>query len=218
MTPITIPLGSTGENCYLYEVGNGKCVIIDPGYGGEKVLDGAELHGLRPAAILFTHMHFDHIMGTNEINASLPSPLPMYIHKLDKCGLTEPSLNLSSMAYGTDYKVEGDVTTFEDGDVLVFGGTEFRIVHTPGHTPGSSCFEVAKESLMFTGDTLFHGSMGRTDFPGGDFGAMKSSLARLAKYPTEYRLYPGHGESTDIAKELRTNPYLSGDGDEFPIW
>ena len=206
MTPITIPLGSTGENCYLYEVGNGKCVIIDPGYGGEKVLDGAELHGLRPAAILFTHMHFDHIMGTNEINASLPSPLPMYIHKLDKCGLTEPSLNLSSMAYGTDYKVEGDVTTFEDGDVLIFGDTEFRTVHTPGHTPGSVC--LVGDGFILTGDTLFRGSAGRCDLSGGDQFALLKSLKRLCELSGNYTLYPGHGGSTDLQRERTNNPFM----------
>lgn len=209
MKPITLTLPLCEENCYIYDIGSGKCVIVDPGFGGDKILHAAELHVLRPIAILFTHMHFDHIMGANELNSSLPSPLPMYIHTLDKGGLTEPSLNLSSsMAHGGDYRVEGDITTFEDGDILTFGDTEFHVIHTPGHTPGSSCFYFERDNLMFTGDTLFHGSMGRVDFPGGDYWSMRDSLARLAVYPKETKIYPGHGESSDIAEELRSNPYL----------
>ncbi len=212
MRIIPLPLAS---NCYIADIGNGKCLIVDPGSDGDAILRACELQGLSPVAILFTHMHFDHIMATNEINSELKKPLPMYIHSEDKQGLTIGMLNLSSMATGKDYEVQGEVTTLSDGEKLIFGDVTLEVMHTPGHTPGSVCYICHEDGIVFTGDTLFQGTIGRTDFPGGSFATIKKSLERITTLNHDFVLYPGHGETTDIKTEIQDNPYLKND---YPIW
>ena len=215
MRIITIPIGGTSANCYIADCENGFCAVIDPGFDGRRIFSETERQGVRPCAILFTHMHFDHIMGTNALQELLPSPVPMYIHADDRVGLLESSLNLSGMAYGRDYAVAGEVTTLTDSEEIILGGTAFKVLHTPGHTPGSVCYSVESEGIVFSGDTLFHGTIGRTDFPGGDRGEMKKSLAKLSELDDKTVLYPGHGDATTIGEEKRSNPYMSGDYAEY---
>lgn len=208
MRVITLPLGSTAANCYIVDVGNGKCIVIDPGFDGRSIFSQIERQGLSLHSVLFTHMHFDHIMGVNELQSLLDRPVPMYIHKDDRYGLNEGSINLSSMAYGYSYSVLGEVTPIENGELLPFGEICLEAVHTPGHTPGSVCYHEKSEKVIFSGDTLFKGTIGRTDFPGGDISEMTDSLSLLASLDCDITLYPGHGDKTTIAYERKTNPYL----------
>ena len=190
----TYPLGSYQTNCYIvYEDDSPDCVVIDPGYEPETVLQAAEDAGKKIAAILLTHGHFDHVGGVQEIVKKIGCPV--YIHEKE---LSLPESFTAGPLYYTH--------TYGEGDVLTFAGLTVRVLHTPGHTPGSVCLAV--ENTLFSGDTLFMGSCGRTDFPGGSMVAMLRSLDRLKALETNYRVLSGHGPETTLFAEKQHNPYL----------
>lgn len=195
MKILTLVLGPLETNCYIVsDEKSGLCAVIDPATRSAKILDTVQAHGWRIGCILLTHAHFDHTGALKSLHAALPQT-PIYVHPLD----TDELLNMSNgnLVY-TD--------TYEDGGVVSCGGLEFHVLHTPGHTQGSVCLRC--EDVLFTGDTLFAGSYGRTDFSGGDEAAMRRSLARLAALEGDYTVLPGHGESTTLDAERRTNFYL----------
>lgn len=194
MNILTIQGGSLYTNCYMVWGDDADtCVLIDPGFQAEPILEQVRLKGKRLAAVLLTHGHFDHVGGVKTIAAE--TGCKVYLHQAD---LTLPSqLTLGTIPY-TD--------TYEEGDVLSLAGVTFRVLHTPGHTPGSVCFLC--EDALFSGDTLFAMACGRTDLPGGNFRAMADSLYRLATLEGDYKVYPGHGESSVLSYEKKTNPYL----------
>ena len=198
----TLPLGAYQTNCYIVCAENAKsCAVIDPGYEPERVLTKVKELGLTVDAVLLTHGHFDHVGGVEKIvtetNCTLwmsesdwsqfPSPITAYFYPLANCDFTE-------------------VQFCEDGEVIHAGGLTFEVLSTPGHTYGSVCFVC--EDTMFSGDTLFCRSCGRTDLPGGSWDTIQESLNRLSELPGDYSVYPGHGEATTLAAERKFNPYF----------
>ena len=194
MNVLTIQGGSLYTNCYMvWGEDSNKCVLIDPGFQAEQILEQVRIRGKEVEAILLTHGHFDHVGGVKGI--AMETECKIYLHEED---LTLPSqLTLGTIPYTDSYK---------EGDILSLAGVEFQVLHTPGHTPGSVC--LICEDALFAGDTLFACSCGRTDLPGGDHRKMRQSLARLAALEGDYAVYSGHGESSRLSFEKRMNPYM----------
>ncbi len=190
MNITTLPLGYLGTNCYILE-GYGGVLVIDPGAEPERVLDC--LGNRKLEAILLTHGHFDHVGGVKELVAETGCRVFLCDEELSL-----PRAMTSGELYYTD--------TYAEGDSLTLAGLSFTVLHTPGHTPGSVC--LCFDDAMFSGDTLFAGSIGRTDFPGSDPAKMVKSLIRLTDLRRNYTVYPGHGESTTLDEEKRYNPFL----------
>ena len=189
----TLVVGPLQTNCYLLEGENGGCLVIDPGYCADLILKFAENHSLTIEAILLTHGHFDHVGAVRELAAE--TGCRVFLCEMD---LSMPPAVTAGPLYYTD--------TYGEGDTLTLAGLTFSVLHTPGHTPGSVC--LCFENDLFSGDTLFAGSCGRTDLPGGNTSQMRDSLRRLSKLEINYAVYPGHGESTTLDEEKRYNPYL----------
>ena len=190
----TLPLGVYQTNCYIvWGDDSDDCIVIDPGYAPEQVILEAEDLGKRIDAILLTHGHFDHVGGVRGIAERLGCPV--YLHQQE---LSQPEQMTAGPLYYT--------CTYGEGDTLTLAGLTIRVLHAPGHTPGSVCLAV--EDTLFSGDTLFQNSIGRTDFPGGSFPQMQKSLQRLKALPGNYRVLPGHGPETTLDDERNYNPYL----------
>lgn len=190
----TLPLGAYQTNCYiLHQEGASSCVVIDPGYTPEVVLSFLDGQGLTLEAILLTHGHFDHVGGVRDLAAE--TGCKVYLNPND---LSMPPRLTAGPLYYTD--------TYSEGDTITPAGISFQVLSTPGHTPGSVC--LIAENFLFSGDTLFAGSCGRTDLPGGSTSAIRASLRRLAALPQDYSVHPGHGESTTLAWEKQYNPYM----------
>ena len=187
-------LGQLGANCYIVTDEKAKsCAVVDPGGQGRQLAQWLRDKGLTPRLVLLTHGHFDHVGGVQELVGEFPG-LPVYLHPND----TKLTPDLSRGLFWTDF--------YEDGDELAMDGLTFRVLHTPGHTPGSVCLQV--DDVLLTGDTLFAGSCGRTDFPGGSWQQLMDSFARLSKLPGNFGVLSGHGESSDLDTERASNPYM----------
>lgn len=187
-------LGAYQTNCYIaWGEDSDECIVIDPGYAPEQVLLEAEDLGKKIAAVLLTHGHFDHVGGVRGIAEKLGCPV--YLHEQE---LSQPESMTAGPLYYTN--------TYGEGDILQVAGLSLRVLHTPGHTPGSVC--LLSEDILFAGDTLFQNSIGRTDFPGGSFAQMEKSLGRLKVLPGNLKVFPGHGPATTIAEEVKYNPFL----------
>jgi glyoxylase-like metal-dependent hydrolase (beta-lactamase superfamily II) len=192
----TLPLGAYQTNCYVvHREGQTQCILIDPGYDANQVLSFLEEKGLSPEAILLTHGHFDHVGAVRDLVAL--TDCPVYLHPEET---TMPPQMTAGPLYYTH--------PLAWGQTLSLAGMQIDVFHTPGHTPGSVCFAI--EDLLFTGDTLFAGSCGRTDLPGGSWATITQSLACLRGLQTPYRVFPGHGDSTTLEREKTANPYLRG--------
>lgn len=190
----TLALGAYQTNTYLvWEENSPTCVVIDPGYQPETILSEVKNLGKEIAAILLTHGHFDHVGGVRELAAE--TGCPVYLNEAD---LSMPPQMTAGPLYYTN--------TYGEGDFVEAAGLSFKVLHTPGHTPGSICLTC--ENAMFSGDTLFWGSCGRTDLPGGSWATIRKSLLRLADLSGDYDVYPGHGDSTTLAFERKMNPYM----------
>ena len=189
-----LPLGDYQTNCYiLHNDDSSDCVVLDPGYEPEIILSFLSEKKLNLTAIALTHCHFDHVGAVKELAAQ--TDCRVYLNEKD---LALPPMLTNGPLYYTD--------TYKDGDTVTLAGIPFRVLETPGHTPGSVCLITGQE--LFSGDTLFAGSCGRTDLPGGDSRAMRDSLRKLAALEGDYNVYPGHGSATTLAREKQTNPYL----------
>lgn len=190
----TLTLGLYQTNCYIIrEESSQSCCVVDPGYEPETVLSYLNTRNLHLEATLLTHGHFDHVGAVKELMAQTDCRVYLCADDLSM----PPMMTAGQLAY---------THTYAEGDVLELAGLSIRVLHTPGHTPGSVCLLV--DDALIAGDTLFAGSCGRTDLPGGDWATILKSLKRLAALEKDYTVYPGHGESTTLAAEKRYNPYL----------
>ena len=188
-----LTVGPLQTNCYLVADESGVCAVIDPGDEPEKILAYAREHGLRICAVLLTHGHFDHVGGVWAIAQA--TACPVWMHEKD---LTLRTAMTVAAPYYTDF--------YAEGDEVAVGSLRFLVMETPGHTPGSVC--LLCENTLFTGDTLFAGSCGRTDL-GGNAQDMRRSLARLAAIRENYTVCPGHGAGSTLEAERAGNPYLA---------
>ena len=190
----TLTLGSYQTNCYIiHEEASKTCCVIDPGYDADRILAKLDALGLTLEAILLTHGHFDHVGAVKELAAE--TQCDVYLCPED---LSMPPMMTAGPLYHTK--------TYVEGTQLSLAGRDITVLHTPGHTPGSVCLLTG--NTLFSGDTLFAGSCGRTDLPGGSWSDILKSLRRLAALEGNYWVYPGHAESTTLAQEKRYNPYL----------
>lgn len=199
-------LGELKSNCYIVETEPGRCIAVDIGGDSRMLMNFLSMKKLKLTKILLTHGHFDHIGGVAETAAA--SGAEVYIHADDANMLESTSASLSSSMSIMDFKPVNNYTAVFGDCYINDGDLTFRILHTPGHSPGSVCYIC--EDVIFSGDTLFCCSIGRTDFPGGDPDAMLRSLRTLSNLEGNYRVCPGHNETTTLDYERRSNPYLAG--------
>ena len=198
----TLMLGSYQTNCYIVHDEAAKtCAVIDPGYSPERVLEFVDKLGLSVEAILLTHGHFDHVGGVEAIVKETNCAL--WMRESDYTQFKNPQNDFFYPIHDCDFT---EVRFCEDEEQIHAGGLTFTALETPGHTWGSVRYLC--ENAMFSGDTLFAGSCGRTDLPGGDWQTINLSLERLAELEGDYNVYPGHGESTTLDRERNTNPYM----------
>ncbi|MBE0537812.1 MAG: MBL fold metallo-hydrolase [Phycisphaerae bacterium] len=209
MTINTIILGDFQTNCYVLrtDAQASECVIIDAGLSPEPLEDFLEENDLTPAAVLLTHGHVDHIAGLNMLRQRWGS-ITVAIHADDATMLTNPLRNLSIMT-GIPFSSEAAEVVFDKEESIEYAGLRFQVLHTPGHTPGGICLYCPRERIVFAGDALFAGSVGRTDFPGGNYDQLIESIReKLLTLPDDTTVYTGHGPSTTIADEKQANQYL----------
>ncbi len=190
-----VVVSSYQTNCYLVPTGQGL-LIFDPGDEAARI---AQRVGERSVlGIILTHCHSDHIGAVNELVEKYSCPV--YVGRGDEVGIVDPHLS-GFDEEGCDYRVEAIPHVLGEGDILEYGNLRLRVLATAGHTPGSLCFLDEETLRLFSGDTLFRGGWGRTDFVRGSSADMRTSLARLFALPDEVRVYPGHGSSTTIGQE-----------------
>jgi len=204
MNIYTLNLGELGTNCYIVETGENKCIAIDIGGEPEKFLDFIKSKNLTLDKILLTHGHFDHTEGVKKVQEETGASV--FIHSDDELMPSDGKISLADFFQRPVQKIEGCIE-IADGDKIKSGETEFTVMHTPGHTKGSVCYITG--DIIFSGDTLCIGSIGRTDYPGGDINEMRESLIKLKNLKGDYRVYPGHFDSTTLDWERDSNPYMS---------
>lgn len=198
------------ENTYVvWRDGRDDCVVIDPGMEPDAILEFLTDRGLTPSAILNTHGHADHIAGNADMKQAFPAA-PLVIGTNDAPLLTDPVMNVSR-SYGVDIVSPPADRLIGEADHLDYAGIEMDVLDVPGHSPGHVVFVVRGEGMAFGGDVLFRGGIGRTDFPGGSFATLAAGIrGKLYVLPGETVVYPGHGPTTLIAHEKRSNPYVQG--------
>lgn len=222
------PAGPWGTNCYVVATGPGtECLVIDP--GKDAAAGVAELvreHRLKPVSVLLTHGHIDHVWCVVPVAGTYDATA--WLHPADRHLLTDPLAGISSesagLLLGSDYSFAepDDVAELGDGQIIELAGLSFTVDHAPGHTGGSVTFRTSYahedvSEVMFSGDLLFAGSIGRTDLPGGDHPAMLASLRdKVLPLADDIVVLPGHGEQTSIGRERATNPFLLGLDDVVP--
>ena len=195
------------SNVYIVGKENGPCVVIDIGYLSKGIIEYIKTHHTEIKAIILTHGHFDHIAGLNDFMKSF-GETKVYIDRFDLELVTNPKLNCSRFGR-TIVTYNGEVIDFKDGDTLDFGDDlVFKIYETPFHTEGSVCILNKSENALFTGDSLFKGSIGRYDLITSDHSKLKNSLDIIKCFDNKLVVYPGHGEITTIEEELKNNLYL----------
>lgn len=198
-------VGNVGTNCYIVrKKASDRCVVIDPGDSGKELAGFIKDQGLVLEDILLTHGHFDHIMGVKDLMKDAGGRLCVLEEEREL--LEDAGLNVSAMAGGS-VSLCADVY-LKDRQVYESAGMKFQVIYTPGHTKGSCCYYMKNEALLFSGDTLFFESIGRTDLPTGNSGALISSLKeKVLTLPEDVKVFPGHGPATDIGYERENNPY-----------
>jgi hydroxyacylglutathione hydrolase len=202
---IQLPIGMLGSNCYIiYDHDQGTGTIVDPGVQDARALMAeVKQHQLHIQYILNTHGHFDHVAGNQLLH--LPDAV-LAIHQEDRELLLAGG---GAPMFGLPFVPSPEPTLLlEDGMILEIGDLSITVLHTPGHTAGGVCFYIPEDQGLLTGDTLFAGSIGRSDLPGGSHQVLERSLKRLCELPGNTRVYPGHGDATTIDRERRVNPFL----------
>ncbi|MFC4320757.1 MBL fold metallo-hydrolase [Litchfieldia salsa] len=205
-----IPLGPLQTNAYLLSNDQKECVIFDPGGDGERLISIIQKQQLKPLAVLLTHAHFDHIGAVDDVRKTWN--IPVYVHEKEKNWLQDASLN------GSQFFIPDGGLAVQAPDELIksegqfsIGSFSFTLLHTPGHSPGSISFYVEELEVVFSGDALFEGSIGRTDLPGGNHNQLiKSIHDKLLTLPEETIVLSGHGGETTIGAEMDNNPFLNG--------
>jgi glyoxylase-like metal-dependent hydrolase (beta-lactamase superfamily II) len=206
VTPITV--GPFEENCYLViddTTAIREAVLVDPGDEGTRILREVERAGARVGAIWLTHAHLDHIGGVASVRSR--GDVPIYLHPLDRPLYDAGALQAAHYGLAFDNPPPPD-RTLAEGDVLALGTLRFTVLHVPGHAPGHVAFH--GQGVVFGGDCLFAGSIGRTDLPFACATDLERSLTRLTELPDATTVYPGHGPATTVGAELQTNPFLAG--------
>ena len=202
-------LGGYQTNCYTVESA-GHLWVVDAGYEPGPLLELIRESGLTPEAIVLTHAHSDHIAGIREVLSVYPN-VPIWIAEEERDWLGEPELNLSAFL-GLGVTAPEASRFLHEGDVLKLGASEWRVLHTPGHSPGGLTFVCDAANVAIVGDALFAGSIGRTDFPGSSHEVLVESIGKkLYTLPDTMRVLPGHGPETTIGREKRSNPYVRGE-------
>lgn len=196
-------MGSFGANCYLVKVDN-AAIVIDPFDVDRRIEDFFNDNKEKPKYILLTHCHFDHILGADKLREKYNAQI--VIGEYDAEGLLDTSISLSTWAGHKQEPFSADMLV-KDGEKIKFGSDEIEVIHTPGHTAGSVCYKI--EDVIFTGDTLFKSNIGRTDVPTGNYSAIIESINKLKSLSLkDIIIYPGHGGSTTMKKEIENNPYM----------
>ena len=210
MKTVRIPADGYGANCWIIiDEESSEYALIDPSPSGEAFADFLIKRGLKKENlkyILLTHGHFDHITGADEIRDI--SGAPLAIHEKDSDFLTNSNKNAYKYFFREDLVMRPAEIILKDGDVLKLGSLDIKVVSTPGHTEGSVCFFVGDN--IYTGDTLFDRSIGRTDLIGGSQATLEESLRKLISLESDYNIYPGHGSVSTLYKQIKFNPYLYG--------
>ena len=198
----TLVLGPLQTNCYVvWAEDSPSCVVVDPAYSPEIILDFAKKHSLSIEAILLTHGHFDHLGALEALREATGCAL--WMHEGDYHWRKDP---MNDYLYPLHDKDLGEIRFCRDADQICAAGLNIEVLHTPGHSQGSVCYLC--ENVLLSGDTLFAGGCGRTDLPGGSWATIQMSLADLSDLNDDLKVFPGHGESTILAQEKRYNPYM----------
>lgn len=201
----TLLVGPLGVNCYiLADETTREAIVVDPGGNARDILNALQHQRLQVTAIVNTHAHFDHILALNEIRATTHAPFMLHADEVPVLAAAKASA--ASFGMGISQPAPAD-RLLKDGDTIAVGALQFKVLHTPGHTPGGICLLEGKN--VFVGDTLFQGSIGRTDFPGGDYATLMSSIRdKLLPLADDTVVYPGHGSPTTIGEEKQLNPFV----------
>ena len=207
MNKLTIVVGSFAVNCLIIWDDPDAACVVDPGGDAHLITDALEKHGLRPAAYLITHGHMDHISALKQVHERYPAPCHM--HSADQDWAFTPINSIPTVYPPPQPLPAGSLHQAVEGATVQNGGLNWTVLHTPGHTPGCVCYHEQSRQLLLTGDTLFQGSAGRTDLPGGNPAILRQSLARLATLPEATEIIPGHGPATTLLTEKQFNPFLA---------
>ncbi|HNX15765.1 MAG TPA: MBL fold metallo-hydrolase [Bacilli bacterium] len=193
------------SNCYVIIDSHSSCVIVDPSCDYDGVINYINNHHLLCRGILLTHAHFDHMRGIDRTAQALK--VPLFVSYEDQDGLTDARLNCSFMCQ-SEVIVKTIPTIVNDQEILNLLDEPMRVIATPFHTKGSVCYFIANSKILFSGDTLFRGCIGRTDLPSSDARKVKTSLAKIFDLPDDTKVYPGHRSSTNIGYERKLNPFI----------
>ncbi len=207
MNMTTVSVGLLGTNCYILSSNKNNCAVIDPGAQSEKILARIAEEKLDVKYILLTHGHHDHIGAVKKVLEKFPEA-KLYIGKNDLEMLTDGSKSLASIRYNKsgEYFIEC-AETVSDGDEVTLDELNVRVVESPGHTKGGVCYIC--QDMLFSGDTLFYGDVGRCDLYGSNYDSMLATLRKLSALNGDYHVYPGHGESTSLEYERQHNSYIA---------
>ena len=199
-----LTVGPFSENCYIVSTESNDAIIIDAGHEVDQIIEFIKRKKMKPLAIFSSHAHIDHVDGVGELKNHFK--IPFYLHKEDLVILK--SVKQQAASVGLECNLPPFVDKFfKDSETITLGDLKIKVLHTPGHTPGGSCFLI--EDMLFSGDTLFAGSIGRTDFPGGSYDELISSIKKkILPLGDDIKVFPGHGWSTTIGEERKNNPFI----------